>query len=274
MSTETLTPPEMETMRLEIDGRIGTLTLDRPETFNAMSPQMILEMMTVFGWLADRSELRALIVTGDGPAFCSGGDVNTFKDGVMADEVDLPSEVRRGAEALHNAIVDLRRIPFPVIAAVNGPAAGAGFSLALACDIRIASEASFLACAYGRIGASPDGGMTYFLPRIVGPSRALELLLDDPNIKPQQALEEKLVSEVVPGEELIGAARARAEKLAAKAPFYVGKAKELTGVSIENSLTEHLQLERHGIADSMATEDLRIGVEAFFGGEKAEFTGR
>ena len=116
---------------------------------------MILEMMTVFGWLADRSGLRALIVTGDGPAFCSGGDVNTFKDGVTADEVDLPSEVRRGAEALHNAIVDLRRIPFPVIAAVNGPAAGAGFSLALACDIRIASESCFLACAYGRIGASP-----------------------------------------------------------------------------------------------------------------------
>ena len=111
MSTETLSPPEMETMRLEIDGRVGTLTLDRPETFNAMSPQMILEMMTVFGWLADRSDLRALIVTGDGPAFCSGGDVNTFKDGVQADEVDLPSEVRRGAEALHNAVVDLRRIP-------------------------------------------------------------------------------------------------------------------------------------------------------------------
>ncbi len=80
------------------------------------------------------------------------------------------------------AIVDLRRIPYPVIAAVNGPAAGAGFSLALACDIRIASESAFVACAYGRIGASPDGGMTYFLPRVVGPSRALEILLNDPNM--------------------------------------------------------------------------------------------
>ena len=132
----------------------------------------------------------------------------------------------------------------------------------------------FLACAYGRIGASPDGGMTYFLPRIVGPSRALELLLEDPNITPQQALEEKLVSEVVPADELMDAARAKAEKLAEKAPYYVRKAKELTGVSIENGITEHLQLERHGIADSMATEDLRIGVEAFFGGKKAEFVGR
>jgi enoyl-CoA hydratase/carnithine racemase len=274
MSTETLSPPELETMSLEIDGGIGTLTLDVPDTFNAMSPQMILEMTTIFGWLADRSGLRALIVTGAGPAFCSGGDVNTFRDGVEADEVDLPSEVRRGAEALHTAIVDLRRIPFPVIAAVNGPAAGAGFSLALACDTRIASEKSFFACAYGRIGASPDGGMTYFLPRIVGPSRALELLLDDPNMTPQEALEEHIVSDVVAPEELMDRARERAEKLAAKAPYYVKMAKRLTGVSIENSLTEHLQLERHGIADSMATEDLRNGVAAFFGGEKPEFTGR
>ena len=179
MSTETLSPPELKTLNLEIDGRIGTLTLDRPDAFNAMSPEMILEMAVAFPWLADRSGLRALIVTGAGKAFCAGGDVNTFQQGVQSEEIDLPSEVRRGAEALHQAIVDLRRIPFPVIAAVNGAAAGAGFSLALACDIRIASEAAFFACAYGRIGASPDGGMTYFLPRVVGPSRALELL-DDP----------------------------------------------------------------------------------------------
>jgi 2-(1,2-epoxy-1,2-dihydrophenyl)acetyl-CoA isomerase len=274
MSTQTLSPPDLETLELEIAGDIGVLTLNRPEAFNAMSPQMILEMTVAFAWLADRSRLRGLIVTGAGKAFCAGGDVNTFNDGVQSEEVDLPSEVRRGAEALHQAIVDLRRIPFPVIAAVNGPAAGAGFSLALACDTRIASEASFFACAYGRIGASPDGGMTYFLPRVVGPSRALELLLDDPNMSAQEALSERLVSEVVPAEELMDRARERAAKLAAKAPYYVRMAKRLTGVSIENSLTEHLQLERHGIADSMATEDLRIGVEAFFGGGKPEFGGR
>jgi enoyl-CoA hydratase/carnithine racemase len=161
-----------------------------------------------------------------------------------------------------------------VIAAVNGPAAGAGFSLALACDTRVASEAAFFACAYGRIGASPDGGMTYFLPRVVGPSRATEILLNDPNMSADDALAERIVAEVVPPEELLERARAKAEKLAAKAPHYVRMVKRLCGQSIENSLTEHLQLERHGIADSMATEDLRAGVAAFFGGEKAEFTGR
>jgi 2-(1,2-epoxy-1,2-dihydrophenyl)acetyl-CoA isomerase len=276
MSTETLnsSPPELNTLRIEIDGEIGTLTLDRPDAFNAMSPEMIGELTVAFAWLADRAPLRALIITGSGKAFCAGGDVNWFQQGVESEEIDLPSEVRRGAEALHAAIVDLRRIPYPVIAAVNGPAAGAGFSLALACDIRIASEHAFFACAYGRIGASPDGGMTYFLPRVVGPSRALELLIEDPNMKAEDALAEGLVSEVVAADELTKKARAKAEKLAAKAPYYVKMAKRLCGQSIENSLTEHLQLERHGIADSMATEDLRNGVEAFFGGGKPEFKGR
>jgi len=275
MTTQTLSsPPELNTLRMEIDGEIGTLILDRPDAFNAMSPEMIGEMTVAFAWLADQAPLRALIVTGAGKAFCAGGDVNWFKTGVESEEIDLPSQVRRGAEALHQAIVDLRRIPYPVIAAVNGPAAGAGFSLALACDTRIASEAAFFACAYGRIGASPDGGMTYFLPRVVGPSRALEILLNDPNMSAQDALGEKLVAEVVEPDALMDRARAKAEKLAAKAPYYVRMAKRLCGQSIENNLTEHLQLERHGIADSMATEDLRAGVAAFFGGETPEFRGR
>jgi enoyl-CoA hydratase/carnithine racemase len=231
-------------------------------------------MGVAFAWLADQAPLRALIVTGSGKAFCAGGDVNWFRSGVEDDAIDLPAQVRRGAEALHTAIVDLRRIPYPVIAAVNGPAAGAGFSLALACDTRIASSAAFFACAYGRIGASPDGGMTYFLPRVVGPSRAIEILLNDPNMTAEGALEERIVSEVVAPDELMDRARAKAEKLAAKAPHYVRMVKALCGQSIENSITEHLQLERHGIADSMATEDLRAGVTAFFGGETPEFAGR
>src|SRR6476661_1286510 len=106
-----MNPPELNTLKIEIDGEIGTLTLDRPEAFNAMSPEMILELGTAFAWLADEAPLRGLIVTGAGPAFCSGGDINGFKDGVEDDSIDLPAQVRRGAEALHVAIVDLRRIP-------------------------------------------------------------------------------------------------------------------------------------------------------------------
>jgi 2-(1,2-epoxy-1,2-dihydrophenyl)acetyl-CoA isomerase len=266
--------PDLVTLQIEIEGEIGTLTLNRPDSLNAMSPEMIGELVEAFAWLADQAPLRALIVTGAAKAFSAGGDVNWFKEGVESDEIDLPSNVRRGAEVLHQAIVDLRRIPYPVIAAVNGPAAGAGFSLALACDIRIASEQAFFACAYGRIGASPDGGMTYFLPRVVGPSKALELLLNDPNLSAQDALAAGLVTEVVPADALMERAQEKAAKLAAMAPHYVRMAKQLVGVSIENSLTEQLQLERHGIADSMGTEDLRQGVTAFFAGEEPEFRGR
>ncbi len=266
--------PELNTLRIELEGELATLTLNRPESFNAMSPEMIGELTVAFAWLADQAPARALIVTGAGQAFSSGGDITTFRQGVESEEIDLPSAVRRGADMLHQAIVDLRRIPYPVVAAINGPAAGAGFSLALACDLRIASSKAFFAPAYGRIGASPDGGMTYFLPRVVGPARALELLLEDPNMPAADALAEGLVSAVVEPEELDAAAREKAEKLGAMAPHYVRMAKQLVGSSLDHSLAEHLQLERHGIADSMATEDLREGVQAFFGGEKPVFHGR
>jgi 2-(1,2-epoxy-1,2-dihydrophenyl)acetyl-CoA isomerase len=275
MTTETISPPELETIRIEIDGEIGTLTLDRPDALNAMSPELIAEFTEAAAWLADRAPLRALIVTGAGDrAFCAGGDVNWFRRGVEDDDVDLPSSVRRGAEVLHQGIVDFQRIPYPVIAAVNGAAAGAGFSLALACDLRIASEDSAFVIAYGRIGASPDGGMTYFLPRVVGPAMAKQLLLEDPMISPADALELGLVSYVVPADRLMDEARAKAEELAAKAPHYIRMSKLLANTSLDNSLTEHLQIERHGIADSMATDDLRDGVTAFFAGEQPEFKGR
>jgi enoyl-CoA hydratase/carnithine racemase len=274
MSTAVPSPPELNTLRIEIDGEIGTLTLDRPDVLNAMSPELIGELVVAAAWLADRAPLRALIVTGSGRAFSAGGDVNWFRRGVEEEGVDLPAEVRRGADVLHQAIVDFRRIPYPVIAAVNGVAAGAGFSLALMCDTRIASEEAAFVCAYGRIGASPDGGMTYFLPRVVGPSRAVEILLNDPLLSAQQALEERIVAEVVPADKLMERAREKAAKLAAKAPHYVRMAKLLAAQSLDNTLADHLQVERHGIADSMATEDLREGVTAFFDGREATFRGR
>lgn len=271
----TPTPPELNTLSIDVDGEIATLTLDRPDSLNAMSPELIGELTVAAGWLAYEAPLRALVVTGAGDrAFSSGGDVNWFKGGLDDPEVDLPANVRRGAEVLHQAIVDFRRIPYPVIGAVNGIAAGAGFSLALMCDVRIASDNAAFVCAYGRIGASPDGGMTYFLPRVIGPSKALELLLNDPQLSAEAALELGIVSKVVAPGELLGEARAKAEKLAVKAPHYVRMAKLLVERSLDNSLTEQLQLERHGIADSMATEDLREGVGAFFEGREARFAGR
>lgn len=270
------TPPEFETLEISSvsdDGKIGKLTLNRPDDVNAMSPQMIGEMTLAASWLADRAPYRALIVTGAGRAFSAGGDVNWFKKGVEEPDIDLPAEVRRGAEVLHQAIVDFRRIPYPVIGAINGAAAGAGFSLALSCDLRIAAESSFFVIAYGRIGASPDGGMTFFLPRVVGPAKALELALEDPVIDANTALDLGLVTEVVADDDLEATVMKNAEKMARLAPHYTRMTKRLIGTSLDNSLTEQLQYERHGIADSMGTEDLKRGVTAFFAGEKPDFEG-
>lgn len=271
---ETTPPPELEHIVLEAAGDVGTMTLNRPDNLNAYTPQTLEELMRVAAWLADRAPYRALIVTGAGRGFSAGADVELFRQGVEDPDVDLPSQVRHIADVLHQAIVDFKRIPYPVIAAVNGPAAGAGFSLALMCDIRIASEEAFFACAYGRIGAAPDGGMTYFLPRIIGPAKAAELMLNDPNLSARQALEAGLVSKVVAADELLDAAAETAAKLAQLAPHYVRMVKQLSWQSLDNSLADHLQLERHGIADSMATEDLRHGVGAFFAGEQPRFEGR
>lgn len=272
--TPVVPPPEMEMLALEIDGEIGTLTLNRPKSLNALNPEMIDELPALAAWLADSARLRALIVTGAGRAFCAGGDVSWFNRGFEDESLDLSADVRHRVDVLHQAIVDFRRIPFPVIAAINGPAAAAGLSLALMCDVRIASQDAFFAVAYGRIGASPDGGMTYFLPRLLGPARATELMLNDPNLTASDALELGLVGEVVPADQLMRAARTRALELAARAPHYVKMTKRLVAQSLDNTLADHLQLERHGIADSMATEDARHGVAAFIAGDTATFTGR
>jgi enoyl-CoA hydratase/carnithine racemase len=120
-------PPDLETLRIEVEGDIGTLTLNRPKVLNAMSPELIGELVTAAAWLADRAPLRGLIVTGAGRAFSAGGDVNWFKRRLEESGEYIAADVRRGAEVLHQAIVDFRRIPYPVIGAINGVAAGAGF---------------------------------------------------------------------------------------------------------------------------------------------------
>lgn len=266
-------PPQLEEIEIELDGKLAVVTLNRPESFNSLSPTLVSEMPTAFSWLADRSNARAVILTGAGQAFSAGGDISSFKRGLDSEDLDAAAEVRRGADVLHQGIVDLRRIPFPVIAALNGPTAGAGLSLALACDIRIASERALLAPAYGRIGASPDAGLTWLLPRAVGAAKAIELLLDDPNLDAQSALAAGLVSEVVAADQLMSRARERALELGKKSPYYVRLCKELVAGSFNRGLADHLQLERHAIADSLGTEDARRGVDAFLAGETPVFQG-
>ena len=248
------------------EGGVLEVTLDRPKA-NAIDLITSRKMGEIFQGFRDDPELRvAIIQTAGDKFFCAGWDLKAAADG---DAVDGDYGVGGFA-----GLQELRNLNKPVIAAVNGPAAGAGFSLALMCDTRIASEEAFFAVAYGRIGASPDGGMTYFLPRLLGPARAVELMLNDPNLSAEEALEAGLIANVVPAEELMAVARAKATQFAAMSPHYVRMTKALVGQSLDNGLADHLQLERDGIADGMATEDLQNGIRAFLAREEVKFTGR
>lgn len=258
-----MSTPDLKTMKIEIDGEIGTLTLDRPDAFNAMSPEMIGEMLVAFAWLADRAPLRALIITGAGNAFCAGGDVTVFRKGVEDEELDLPSEVRRGAEALHTAIVDLRRIAYPVIAAVNGPAAGVGFVVACFADIRFAAAGAKLTTSFGRLGLPAEHGVSWVLPRLVGIARAADLLLSSRVVLAEEAERMGLVNAVVaPGEVLphtleyarrIAAEISPWSLLAIKGQLYADQLR-----SLDESATHAEELMR----ESFGSSDFKEGVAA------------
>jgi 2-(1,2-epoxy-1,2-dihydrophenyl)acetyl-CoA isomerase len=267
------TVPELRTLVLELRGAVAILTLNRPESGNAFVPEMVEELPEAFAWLADRAGARAVVLTGAGRLFSAGGDVEHFRNGLQ-DPAAFAASMRHGVGRLHHAIAELRRIPYPVIAAMNGHAIGAGLALALACDLRVLSERAKLMFAYGRLGASPDAGMSYFLPRIVGSARATQLLLEEPMLRAPEALAAGLVTAVAPPADVLGAAIVRAERLAAKPPDFLRNVKHLLQSSHGNTLLEHLELERHALADATATPEFAVGVSALFAGQRPVFASR
>lgn len=266
--------PAFEALTIELrDDDVAVLTLDRPEHQNAMDPTMLRELPVATAWLADEAPARAVVVTGAGEAFSLGGDLGSLAEIRAAPEIDIAADCRIRIDQLHQAILNVRRTSRPVVAAVNGTAAGSGFSLALACDERIACDRAVFMAAYGRIGLSPDGGMTYLLPRALGELRALELLLGDEVVRAKRALEEGLVSRLVPADDLVDAACRRALRLAGLAPGYTRRTKELVARSFHSTLAEHLQLERLGFAEAAASDDFGRGLEAHAAGRRPQFEG-
>ena len=251
-------PPELKTMRFEIDGTVGTLTLSRPDDMNAMSPEMIAELA------ADRPLARRPGADPRpdrhrrGPRVLGRRRRQLVPRGLDDPDVDLvaagPPRRRRPPPGDRRLQAD----PLPGDRARSTAPPPAPASRWRSCATSGSPpRTAFFVCAYGRIGASPDGGMTYFLPRVIGPAAATELMLEDPNLTAADALERGLVSEVVAADELLAAAGAKAAELAAKSPHYQRMVKRLVWQSLDNSLADHLQIERHGIAESMGTEDLQ-----------------
>ena len=260
-----------ETVTMARAAGVATLTLNRPEAFNALDMTLGRDLFHAVLEADDDAAVRAIVVTGAGKAFCAGGDVKAF-----ADNLDhIGALIKELTTYLHGAVSRLCRSEKPVIMAINGVAAGGGMSLALAGDLVLAAESARFTMAYAKIAATPDGSSTYYLPRLIGVRRALELYLTNRALTAREAQEWGLITRVVPDGELASAADALARELAQGPTRAFGGAKRLFHQSTWESLETQMELEAQAIAASGRTDDFRAGVTAFANKQPAPpFRGR
>ena len=263
-----------ESLKFQTSGAVGIITLHRPESRNALTPDLIGALgQTVAACAAPH--IRAVLLTGAGGAFCAGADVKQLADTLEQGGPEaLAQHIRQLADALHNQVVlPLRRLPKPVVAAVNGAAAGAGFSLTLAADLRLAAQNARFLMAYANIGAPADGGATWLLPRLLGAGPAMELYLASQPIGAPRALELGLVSHVCPDAELPRHALETAERLAAGPTAAYARVKELYEHSWSATLESQLDAETDAFAQIALTRDFQEGIKAFAARRQPWFQG-
>ncbi|HBH01569.1 MAG TPA: hypothetical protein DDZ42_06545 [Candidatus Rokubacteria bacterium] len=259
----------------EPDPGVGLITMNRPERLNAINPDMLMDFEALFTGLAQDETIRVLILTGAGRGFCSGADLNEAMANRDSEAFADPEHFLRIAQERYaGLILGLRAIPQPVIAAVNGAAAGAGMNLALACDIRLASTTARFAEAFVKRGLHVDWGGTYFLPRVVGMARACELIFTGDAIDAEEALRLGLVSAVHPPERLLPAARELARRIAAGPPLAIRLAKRALYHNQEADLRAALEFETFAQNVCLETEDAREGLRAFVEKRAPVFRGR
>jgi 2-(1,2-epoxy-1,2-dihydrophenyl)acetyl-CoA isomerase len=248
---------------------VAKIILNRPEAFNALNEEMGEDLASAIEDCFDPS-VRAVVITGAGRAFCSGGDLKAMQ---TMDAAQLSRFLADLTKLLHRIITDIRLLPKPVVAAVNGPLGGAGFSIALACDLRFAVEGARFKQAYTSAGLVPDGGLTAFLPAIVGLAKSSELLMLDPVLDVVQARELGIVQKVFSAEEFAGQVDTIAQNLARGATLSYARAKALLNESLLPHLERQLELERQGMIAIGRTKDAAEGIDAFFAKRQPQFTG-
>ncbi|MBV9605225.1 MAG: enoyl-CoA hydratase [Solirubrobacterales bacterium] len=259
-----------ETIIWEQSGAVGRLTLNRPDSLNAFTEQFGIELRTIIERDAADDSVRAVLITGAGRGFSSGADL---KAGFDTAEDGMPDVYKELHDVYHPAIAAIRGLEKPVVAAVNGPAVGIGCSLALACDLIMASESSFFGLAFVNIGLMPDGGSTAFVPPAVGRARAFQMALLGERVPAQQALEWGLVNWVHPDDRLIGEADALVQKLAAGPTRAYAASKRALNRFIYGDLDAQLDLEaelQHALG---RTHDFLEGAAAFVEKRAPAFTG-
>ena len=261
-------------VRYDIQGGVAFITLSRPERLNALDRPMMRALAAAAIDASTNPDVRAVLVTGDGRAFCAGGDVKAMATGGMFEEGESPLVGgMNGAAELHRAVGELYRMPKPVIAAVNGPALGAGVGLALSADVVWASESSTFGLAYMGIGLSPDGGTTFFVPRIVGARRAAELFMTNRKLTSAEALTMGFCSRVLPDSELLPAATALANQLAQGPTRAYAELKTLLRNTLQNGFETQTEDERYGVPRSVQTDDFFEGIMAFAERRAPQFKG-
>jgi 2-(1,2-epoxy-1,2-dihydrophenyl)acetyl-CoA isomerase len=258
----------MADLRVEVADAVATVTLDRPDALNALTVALKEELAAAFGDLGADPAVRAIVLTGAGRAFCAGQDL---RERLEPDALPLADEIRQRYNPIIRA---MRGLAKPIIGAINGVAAGAGASLAMACDLRIAADTASFALAFGRVGLVPDSGATWFLPRLVGAAKAAEIaLLGDP-ISAVDAERLGLFGRVVPAADLASEANAVAARLAAGAPRAISLTKRALNTAWERDLEEALEYEAH-LQDMVGrTADHQEGMAAFLEKRPPRFTGK
>ncbi len=249
---------------------VGTLTLSRPEKLNALTADMVGEAVAALRGLIAREDVRCVLVTGAGGAFCAGADIEELRRLEDGDEA-LARRLVDGARALGN---EIRAAPQPVLAALNGIAAGWGASLALACDLRIAGDNAKIGQVLTKLGLSSDWGSTFYLTRLVGPAKAMELSIGGDLIDAQEALRIGLVNKVVESHHLADVARSWSRHIAAAAPLAVHALKHLVYMSDYVSLDEMIDLELAAQLECLKSADAHEGLDAFFAKRAPHFHGR
>lgn len=252
-----------------IDGPIATLTLNRPAAGNAIDLPLAQALMQAAIRCDQDRTIRCVVLTGAARLFCAGGDLSAFA--AAGDRV--PAFLSELAGTLHMALTRLQRMEKPLLVLVNGPAAGAGLSLSLTGDIVIAARSAHFTAAYGGVGLSPDGGMSWLLPRLVGMRRAQEMIIANRRVSAEEAASIGLVTRMVEDGDLTAAGHEAARTLAAAPTRAVGAARNLLLDSFDGPLEAHLDRETRRIAACGATHDCREGVAAYLARRKPNFTG-
>ncbi|GAA3064079.1 enoyl-CoA hydratase-related protein [Actinokineospora globicatena] len=258
---------------LTISDRDGvrTLTLNRPESFNSLTVELKEALLTALEAAGTDDAVRAVVLTGAGKAFCAGQDLKEHLERLEAGDPAPLATVDKHYNPIVTAITTL---PKPIIAAVNGMAAGAGASFAYACDLRIAAESTKFLMAFAGVGLTADSGSAWTLPRLIGYGRAMELFLLARPVAADEALRIGMVNQVVPAEEVLTTAHALATRLAAGPTTAYAKIKEAMLASAGSTLADGLAVEGRTQAEAGATEDHREGVAAFVAKRPPVFTGR